>query len=202
MIEMHIGKRDRFATPKTPPILAIILLLRLFISERTFRCTSTVIGDSLLAPITFRIVSVIFLAFVRIKAMEFALCLCHFCFMFTMVIKATLARQIKMAFPIALLSGSGFIGVCLRPLALVFVSTDFAPRSQAIRVITTSGEVIRRCGLNLAAVRTRLKQGQLLNHSASLSLSLSMLSAGGETNRRSGATLADTQIIPQMRAEC
>lgn len=202
MIEMCISKGDRFATPKALSALTIILLLRLLVGEKAFGSAPAVVGDTLLSSIAIRISGVILLAFVRIKAMEFTLRLCHFWFVFTMVIKAALARQIKMVFSVAFLTGSGFIGVCLRPLALVFAGADLAPRGQAIGVIATPGKEIGCRWLKLSALRANLKQGQLSGHSASLSLYLRLLSAGGEIDRRSGATLADKQIIPQLRAKC
>src|SRR5689334_13252785 len=124
---MHIGKRDRFATPKTSPMLAIILPLRLFISKKAFGSTPTVIGDTLLASITFRVFGVIFLAFMWIKAMEFTLRLCHFCSVFTMIIKATSPGQFKVIHPVALHFSSFLIGISFRPLALIFAGANFTP---------------------------------------------------------------------------
>lgn len=137
--------------------------------------------------------------------------------MFLIVAPIILAFFIGASGPSSTLSGSSFIRVVSSPISYAFsyflsigrTLTPFAGVAQY--TLFTFGrktrakplifrKILWRCRVTQAAFCAAFERERCIYHSVSLSLYLGLLSAGGEINRRSGATLADLMIIPQNGA--
>ena len=194
MIEMHVAKKDWFTTPKTRPVLSIVLPLSLLNGKRAFCRTATIVRDALFASIAIWVLGIVFTPFVRIAATESPLFSCHLARMGTVVLSV-------IGIPFRFVLGMGALPSCLCAIriALFPILLIRIYARSALRFGTACYFKVMLWGvwLKFAALWARLKQRQLAVHSVSLSLYHRWTSADGVIARRSGSySLADYLIIP------
>lgn len=111
---------------------------------------------------------------------------CPLCLLLT-VINSPFTKALLFLFWI---SGSAGFSQCLSAIAASCLQASFC--------ILLFVEVFKRAREILMALAATFRRNRFVDHSVSLSLYLRMLSADGEISRRSGISLADFHIIPQL----